>query len=243
MLGQSWRNERETGNYPFADSIDLLAGGNRTIGPGVFVDAAVCVTGGVAPLYLSRIEVSGTDVTFWIGDENEQLMASGTYIYGDENAVIQLTDIAGRPGGILVSESERLSKFNGWDSGNYDFDATQTMFAARATICPPLQGVSTLRDNTGQELRGDVWLVGDQGVLLRWVDNAIRVDVIGDPLFRRRLCGGDGAYPDRTFVKHFAGLAPNTRGDLGITVEDNDKGSIIRVISGPSGIEISTVGG
>ena len=243
MIGEAWKNVSENSCYPFSDGVTLTADTSQELDRGTFLDAAVCLVGGTAPLYLSQINVTAQTVTFWIGDALERLLASGTYTFADDNAVIELTDIAGRPAGILLSEPQRLARFTGWESGSHSFDLTATEFVPRATMCPPIQGVSELTDNSGVAVSGEVWLVGDDGVVLREQGGKIRVDIVGDPLFRRRLCGADGSIESRRFAKAFAGLLPNSMGEIALTVNEHEKGSVLRIQSDSGGIKISLVGG
>jgi len=243
MIGESWREEIASGSYPFSDGVSRAADGGKVIDPGTFLDAAICLVGRTGPLYLSQIDISAQGLVLWIGDQDERLAASGTYEFGSDTGIIELVDAAGRPAGIIVSEPGRLVRFAGWEDGSHFFDTTTTEFAAKATMCPPIQGVSELRDNTDVSVNGTVWLVGDEGVLLREVDGAIRVDIVGDPLFRRRLCGADGSLEERRFVRAFGDLYPNSMGEVALTVDEHTAGSVIRVHSAQSGIEISTIGG
>lgn len=243
MIGQSWREEQLSTQYPFSDGATLTADTAQTIARDTFLDAAVCLVGGVGPLYLSQIDVTAQGVTFWIGDVNERLAASGSYVFAAEVAVIELVDVAERPAGILVSEPTRLSRFAVWPDGRHSFDILSTEFVARATMCPPIQGVSAFRDNSEVPISGHVFLVGDEGVLLRLIDDKIRVDVVGDPLFKRRLCGADGSQLDRLFVKAFAGLRPNSKGEFVLTVNEHVDGSVLRIKSDTGGIDISMIGG
>ncbi len=243
MIGESWRDEVATGAYPFSDGVSRTSDTGKFIAQGTFLDAAICLVGGAGPLYLSQIDVSAQGITVHIGDQNERLAASGTFEFGSESGLIELTDISGRPAGIMVSEPGRLALFTSWDDGSYTFDTTETEFAAKATMCPPIQGVSELRDASDTAVNGTVWLVGDDGVVLREVNGAIRVDIIGDPLFRRRLCGADGSIDEQRYVKYFGGLQPNSAGEVSLVVNEHESGSVIRINSAPAGIEISTIGG
>ena len=243
MIGEAWRDEIEAGSFPFSDGALLTADTGQTIDRTTFLDAAVCLVGGVAPLYISQVDVTAQTVTFWIGDANERLAASGSYVFGEQVDVVELTDVAGRPAGILVSDAGRLSRFTAWAEGSHNFAVIATEFVARATICPPIQGVSRLTDNNDVAVSGEVWIVGDDGVVVREDNGRIRVDIVGDPLFRRRLCGADGSIENRRYVKSFGGLSPDVMGEIALTVNEHEKGSVIRVQSDSSGIVISMVGG
>ena len=90
-------------------------------------------------------------------------------------------------------------------------------FAATCVTPMPAAGVRGFTTPDGTLFTGDVWLVGEDGVVVREEDGAVRIDVVGDPLFRRRLCQPVQLFTTPRFVKTINGMRPDARGDFKIT--------------------------
>jgi hypothetical protein len=58
----------------------------------------------------------------------------------------------------------------------------------------------------------------EDGVVVREEDGAIRVDVVGDPLFARRLCRGEGTFATPNFVRTINGMPPAPDGSFQLAV-------------------------
>jgi hypothetical protein len=118
---------------------------------------------------------------------------------------------------------------------------------------------------TGELFVGDVWLVGDDGVVLQSEEltvpvpgtcetqtlQVIRVDVVGDPLFRRRLCADANLFSTPQFVQRLRVVGPNmtfdavpdSNGNVSLTtVDDLAERPVLRIRTKQEGIEISAVG-
>ena len=66
---------------------------------------------------------------------------------------------------------------------------TQTPFAPAVIVPQPEIGVRGIVTPDGDALFGDVWLVGENGVIIRRdTDGSLRIDMIGDPFTARKLC-------------------------------------------------------
>ena len=232
-----WRASNEPSKFPFSDNATLRNAAGDTLLEGTFIDAALYPPSGQAGMYLSKVVVTGSSVTIYIGDSRATERASTTFNPAEPPANLRLTDNHGRAAGILVSEPERLAIFLAWGPGTHEFTRQATAFAAAVCIPQPgtvLQGVQL---PNGEIITGDIWLVGDDGVVLSSdletvpgafgaddiVESVIRVDVVGDPLFRRRLCSDAGVFPTQRFLESLSFCLPPIAGTDGVptsTVSD-----------------------
>lgn len=96
-----------------------------------------------------------------------------------------------------------------------------------------MRGLTTVQ---GGLLAGDAWIVGESGIVVSLDpdDGNIWVDVVGDPLFTRRLCTPLDLFTTPRFVKTINNVAPGPDGDFQIavaTVSASD--TILRIIPEP----------
>lgn len=259
-----WRAENEPTRYPFASDA-TLTNGTQFLLDGTFLDAALFPVGGEVNLYLSSVVVAHDTVTLYIGDDTDPERCSGTFDLLSPPDLVSLTDTYGRPAGVLVSEAARLGLFAAWGVGTFTFEPEQTPFVATVCNPQPAVGVRGVRLPDGTVLTGDVWLVGEDGVVLREETvtvpleacgqsrtyTVIRVDVVGDPLFRRRLCTPTSLFETPLYVTtivfsdghQVVECGPGAAGDIKMTV-NNDLASdtVLRVHPTEAGTKISVVG-
>jgi hypothetical protein len=220
ILFPEFRDEQSDSKYPFVDQATLLSetGAVQFTGD-TFIDATLFPIGAGAELYVSTVVVDAQTVTIYVGDAVSTERASVQYsaVNPPASGVLALTDSYGRPAGVLVSSPLRLSTITTWPPGTHTFTATATAFVAAACIPANEPGVRGLRTPDGRLLTGDVWLVGDGGVVLSVTDNAIRVDVVGVPLFKRFVCEPLDDFPARRYLKTINGCGPDAYGNFTIT--------------------------
>jgi hypothetical protein len=96
----------------------------------------------------------------------------------------------------------------------------------------------------GDVVSGDIWLIGDNGVVIRKDDDCvIRIDIVGDPLFVRRLCNPLDLFNTPNFVKTINGCPPDEYGDYKIEVGDHgDPHTILRINPVEDGLKIEAIG-
>lgn len=259
-----WRRANEASKYPFSDRATLVNEEGTFIPESLFLDAILHPIGGTQGFYLSQVDVTNETATIYIGDENSPQLAFAVIDIIEPPDNVPLVDIYDRAAGTLVSESIRLSTFQSWALGTHTFDVDQTEFVARVCVPMPALGVLGFLLDDGTVVSGDVWLIGEDGVVLtgeastervagsdveQQAITAIRVDVVGDPLFRRRLCGGVFETPrvlEQLTVR--AGgetiyVGPNDLGDVQITAGDQDvEDPILRIRGTPEGVIFEVVG-
>lgn len=259
-----YRREREATKYPFADRATLVNRTGRMFLEGTLLDAVLFPVGGRERAYISQVVITHQDVTLMIGDSGTPTRCSGTCALLNAEATIALTDALGRPAGLLISESARLGIFQSWGVGTHLFTVDMTEFAAVCCIPTPEIGVRGFQLEDGTLRTGDVWLVGDDGIVFREEEitlaqgcgpgtpqRVIRVDAVGDPLFRRRLCAPIELFVTPRFitqvrVQHDLGeftCSPDEFGDLKVFVNNAlAVDSVLRVRPTAAGLTIELVG-
>jgi hypothetical protein len=253
ILFPDFRDEQSDSRYPFADSATLIAeDGVNEILRDTFIDASFYVIDRIGRLYVSAIIVAPQKITIQIGDEKTTVVAETSFSPNPAqtpiDGVLSLTDSYGRPAGMLLATNDRLALFAGWDVGTYTFAIEATEFVA--AVCIPAQeaGVRGIIAPDGSLVTGDLWLIGDGGVVIRYVGQQngyeiIRVDVVGVPLFKRFLCIPFDRFEPKNFLKTINDCPPDEYGNFTITatgfeVED----TVLRVTHKDGIIFIDAVG-
>lgn len=234
---------------------------------GTFLDATLHPIGSGVRMRLSKAIVNFETVTLYIGDEENDELAFARFDLLTPPDELEVVDAYGRPAGLLVSESDRLVIFQAWGPGTHEFTQEQTGFVA--AVCIPVPDV-VLRGfilEDGSVFTGDIWLVADDGVVITpelhtpvqsgypaaedslVQQQVVRIDVVGDPLFRRRLCAGLFTTP--TFLKQITVrrhcedivCVPDEFGDFKITVSSHSAPeTILRIRATSDGLRIEAVG-
>jgi hypothetical protein len=258
-LFPEWRDQTRHVRYPFTDGATLTTTGGKVLPADVFVDASFYVPGAGAGLFLSRVDVTHEAVTLTVGDPSERALATGTFPLADVPDAVAFADAAGRAAGLLVSEQGRPAVLGSWGVGTHEFRPGATPFVPAVCVPTPAAGLAGVRLPTGEVLTGDVWLVGGAGVVLTPVDvgtaggvrAGVRVDVVGDPLFRRRLCSPGALFATPKFVTTVRVVAPNQSfdcrpgdgGEFPLTVAaDRTPDTVLRVTPTAAGVRIGVVG-
>lgn len=251
IIFPEFRDEQGDSKYPFADTATLTTNTGFELARNTFVDASIYAIGAQTRVYITNITVAADLVTLTIGDSGSSSRCAATYNPLDppETGLLNLTDAYGRPAGILLSSRDALALVGGWSLGEHTFAAAASEFVS--TVVTPAQeaGVRGLTLSTGDLLTGDVWLVGDRGVVLREVaPNVIRVDIVGAPLFKRLDCLADDgtpkeAFTPKTFIRTINGCGPDEYGNFNITVATKTApDSVLRIYPENGVLKIDAVG-
>ena len=185
-----WRDDNGQRKYPFADDATLI-GDTLTISKALFIDGRLYPVGGNEDLFLSSVTRDGSIITFAITATGAGELATGSYDVTDipESGEIAFHDAYGRPAGMLLATEQSLEAFSGLNSGTYEFLSAQARFATAVVVPQPEVGVRGFILPDGETLFGDVWIVGEDGVVVRRdEDGSLRIDLIGDPFAARKLC-------------------------------------------------------
>ena len=271
ILNPQWREENRETKYPFTPASTMTSLTGQVIPVGVFVDARLYPVGGLAELRITRVLVDHERVVVYAGDTEDEARATATFSTTNEKTLAKFVDALGRPAGVIVlSDTTAISAIRAWGLGEFEFSAGSTTFVASACTPTPETGVRGFRLSDGSILTGDVWLIGSEGVVVRrelvqvkdpltQVErqvNAIRVDVVGDPLFRRKLCAteGEDATAFRTpqlvrrirFVDRLGQevlVDPDSGGDIQMWANNQLSGtSVLRITPRSGALAIEAVG-
>lgn len=214
-LHPQFRDENASSRYPFSDLSRLTTGTGHTLPTELVTDAALYPIGNVLPLYLRRIELDGLLAAIVIGTALDDLCRS-EFDLTDPDGTVVLVDDLRRPAGVLLCDPVLLQSLRGWGNGNHVFD-NRAEFVATVGIPTPENGVRGLSAEAGKPLTGDVWLVGEDGVILTEENGAVRVDITGEPLWRRALCDTASNFVSPNFVRTINGIAPDSYGNWQFT--------------------------
>lgn len=254
ILFPQFRDEQSDSKYPFADYVTLTApDGELQIAKNAFIDAAFYLIGAGERLYLSEIEITEINVTLTVTSVSGAFAATTTYDWRTPpaNGVLNFFDANDRPAGMLLADLENLRQFRGWGLGAYVFPVTATEFAATVVTPAKEPGVRAIKTGAETFLTGDVWLVGDTGVVLRATPgdiNVIRVDVVGVPLFKRYNCAdAQSVFPPKRFVKTINNCPPDIYGNFTITATEKNLANgrddtVLRVYPELSGVVFEALG-
>jgi hypothetical protein len=245
ILYPDFRAEVAATRYPFSDTATLQASNSKfNIGPGTFIDAVFYAIGAGSGLHIARIETGATQTKIVITDADGINEFTATYnSLQREDAAIEVLDVYGRSAGYLLAASEQLAGF-GTQIATYEFDQRATEFAATVVIPAREPGVRGLKTPTGTLITKDVWLIGDMGVQLSASnDGVIRVDVIGEPLFKRAVCESNTTFPAKKYLKTINGCPADVFGNFILTASRQlVPDSILRIYPTTGGIVIAAVG-
>jgi hypothetical protein len=253
-LHPQWRDENEASRYPFADSATLASTTGLELGADTFLDAQLYPIGNAAGLYLTTVVVDTSDVTLYIGTTANSQLCSVTFDGLNPPSLLALTDAYGRPAGVLISEPLRLSIFRSWFRGTHSFAIDASPFVASVSVPTPEIGVRGIITEDGDVLTGDIWIVGEDGVIITEDTDdhdgcrVIRVDIVGDPLFLRKLCqdqvsGDVPLFVAKPFLQTINGLPPDAYGNFLMTAGGNDtEDTILRIYPTTEGLQFEAVG-
>ena len=263
IVHPTWRDEQLSGNYPFGDQATLVNNDGLKIGSDVFLDAHLYVIG-AGLLYLSQVEITAGQVVLHVGDVNTPSLATATFTASTPTSTLLLLDQYQRPSGVLIADVQRLASISVWDEGVHSFTYEATHFATTCCLPMPQIGVRGIQLADGSLFTDIVWLVGSNGVVLRPENSrapaacnqtddvlpTIRMDVVGDPLFVRKLCAGlefTAPRPVRKLRVHNRGqtfeLTPDSHGNVFIQTGDAlSSRPALRLREQPEGLVLEVLG-
>ena len=234
VIFPEYREQFKSTKYPFADTATLTSvDEDFTLPQDVFCDASVYIPGAVAPVYISELTISSSESSIIVMDYSKKFTAKG--IIEPLSDKIELFDPRNNQVGILVATTD-LSYFTSIPKGMYSFLSRGTALSPRCTIYLKDTGVTSVGVVGGEQLEGDVWICGRKGVIVRYVNDQVRIDIVGEPLFKRE----DPKFKPPTFVQTINDMPSNEFGNFNISPESPD--DIIRVNTTANGIIISAAG-
>jgi hypothetical protein len=228
--------------YPFVDTARLTSTTGLKIDPAVFLDASLYPPGWERFLYLAAIRIDGTRVSIELQDGLNRSLATTVFDSLQPPEILTFRDGSARIAGVLVADVNLLSLFGTWPPGTHTFQPQQTTFVVSVAIPTPDIGVRGIEIG-GDILAGDVWLVGDHVVLRTDGPDTIRMDLVGDPLFRRRLCDPIEQFDTPRFIRTVNGCPPDQNGNYNLNTgnHETDKPAL-RVYPTDRGLTVEGVG-
>ena len=182
VLVQEWRDDNANIAFPFVDSAKLKTSLGVSLNNRAFLDAAIYPPGYVGRVFLGQVVSSLSGVTYVLTNERGVVIASGA-LTNDE---IWFSDALGRNAGVLIVDPTELPQ--NWPIGTHSFGTGAELVASVIELGADTAPTSLVLPD-GTLITGDVWVVGDDGVVITQAgDGSTQVNMVGDPLFQRRLC-------------------------------------------------------
>jgi len=211
LIFPDFRDEQEDSKYPFSDRSTFTAIDSAVVlSKKMLVDASIYVIGGRGAAYISQIAATNNAVTIVVKTtDNTTAIATTTIeasrLYTDENVTAELRDNFSRPAGVLVIRTANFNHILA-RSGIYEFGPTGLEFVASCFTPAQEAGLRGVLINDTEFVTGNILLVGYAGVALRKLvtntqqynhcaDANIRIDIVGNPLFKRLRCAKEGTSP------------------------------------------------
>lgn len=206
IIEEEWLAIGETTKWPFSEAASLVNSAGDSLGNSLFVDASIYPAGLIKGAFISSITVDGELVKIQIGEESRPL-CSVTFDKFAPPSRLAMTDVYGRPAGLLLGSASSLYAFQAWADGEYKFLRVQTEFAGGVCIPRPEQGVTGIVLSDGELFTGEVNIVAGNGVVIE-AGVELRsasacgpllpvpvttVHVVGDPLHVRNGCNSQAA--------------------------------------------------
>ncbi len=243
VLFPEWRDEAGASRFPFEDGCSLRAASGLVLADDWILDASISLIGGSSGTYLSKVSVGPDTVTLSVGDASSPDRASGSFDPSFRVDSVPLFDRFGRSCGLLVCNAEAAAALQAWPQGEHRFLPSAASFAAGVCHPVPEGVVSGILLDDGEVFAGDAYLVGERGVVLRYEGGAVRVDVVGDPLFKRAQCGEAAEFSTPRFIKTINGVPMGPDGSFQLSVGGLlAPASVLRIFPDGGVLRIETVG-
>jgi len=252
-----YQKEKDLSAYPFSSRATLRNAAGDVLIDNTFIDLVLYPIGIDNGAYLSQVEISADTVILRFGDDSEEIRALATFDVISPPSVVPIVDLFGMPAGMILSDPIRLNAFRSWSVGLHKFDPAGTELVASAVIPQPQVGVRAIADTAGNTAAGEVWLIGENGVILELDQTSessysITVNVTGDPLFKRNLCAPESQfngvkYLQSLLVKYPGGsftVTPNQYGMVGMSIDNSlASDTPLALLASTESLDLSIVGG
>lgn len=237
-----FRDQNEHSRYPFSDVATLQSTTGYDFGVDTLLDARIHLINGGVGVALRDVTVTLDKVTLTVGDGTTS--ASADYDPSSPPSRLGLLDVSGRPAGLLLTDSTALAGLGTWPVGVHNFRAGSAEFVASCVdpmYDPTVVGLSV----TGGVASGDIWLIGDKGVVLSVGDDgAIRVDAVGDPYALRAACDSMTGFVTPALLRTINGVGPDDFGAFHLVPADGVAGRTpLRIVqAGPGRLRVEVIG-
>lgn len=185
----SWTQETKRSPYPFVDIATLKdASGLLGLSASWVLDAKLWpAMAAPAKVYLQSIARSRGLLRFTVASTEEVLCTAEVSDFNKRR--LAFFDARGVQSGFMSFAAGALQHIYDRPSAVYLFPVEATEFVP-AVLSPALiSGLGAVRGSSGGAVQEDVRLVGGEGVALHVIPGGkIRIDIIGDPYYRRDTC-------------------------------------------------------
>jgi hypothetical protein len=226
--GIEYRNQIGGTNYPFEPDATLLTDTGLYLAPGAIVDLTLSPIGEWSNLGITGLAVDQVEATVWFGNDDFPKVAYGRFPVASPPARVALRDALERPAGLMLIDGVLGAIFQAWPVGEHAFPSGAATIVASKVVPTPEAGLRGILVG-GVLCTGDVQLVGDNGIIVTGDDAAeeVRIDVTGEPLFRRAGCYGSGEFTTPIYLKTINGTGPSAFGGFVIVAAGHAKGGTI----------------
>jgi hypothetical protein len=252
ILFPQFRDEQSASKYPFVDTATLVSSTpGLAISPDLFADASFFGIGGGVKLHISAVTVTPQKITVTVGDSSASARFFATFaaLAPPADGTLNFQDQYGRPAGVMLTDparggAESLTVFSSWGLGTHRFAPAATELVSTVVIPAKEPGVRALLTEDEKLHTGDIWIVGNGGVVVRAEgDDVIRFDIVGVPLFKRFVCAPQTEFPTKTFLQTINGCGPDEFGNFIFTATERlvDKPAI-RIFPGENSLTFTSIG-
>lgn len=243
IVFSEYRKKYSTTPYPFCDTATRQdTTGSLKLPAELFIDASIYMPGVTSSVYMKQLIVSANQVSITVAGTVHGESATGTL--SSDGEVVLRSEVK-KQVGVLVVSSQYIDYLHSLNVGTYKFEPAATMLATRCVMPIKSTGVTSISiGDQENSLSGDVWLVGENGIVIRTTElptgeSVIRIDAIGDPLFKAAACEAGQQIIPRP-VQSINGQSPDPYGNFLITA--GLQTSILRVTTDDDGITVYLAG-
>ena len=189
----------ENSTYPFTDGATFLSRDNKLVDKQSFVDAIVYPSEIAEDVHISQIDLLERSTKIVLQDSQQGVVARGETSSEEPNSTMVLKDKNNLHAGIILVNIDQLR--SGFSVPTVlRFGSEALPFTASVVIPRPDNHVSGIRLPSGKIISGEVWLVGEDGIVLdhetQGATDVISIHAIGDRYATRRVCEAS----DETFT-------------------------------------------
>lgn len=210
--------------YPFSETA-TLTNGDVFIENDIFVDGRIFPPLASVTTFISGITI---DITCSIVLSDEKgIVGIAEFEKSNPPSVVNFYSNTNAYVGLLVGyEHGGIKKLTNWPVGSYEFSSQATCFSPTVLVPQPQECVRSITLADGSVFTGPVALVGENGVQLtcpKDEENTIQVDIVGDPLYTKRLCNEEAAtFSNDTIFKILdydgTSIKADNNGSINITI-------------------------
>jgi len=188
QIDQQWTDIHRDDPYPFKDTATLRSNtGELVIDRRWFVEARLWPITNSSRVYLRTLFREGTTLTMQVASDLGTLATAVVAVDSSARRAV-FVDASGLQVGFIQASAGGFGFIMDYPEGSYRFGLPATEFMP-TVVTPQVRGGATqIKDDAGTFLTGNWRFVGGEGVALVKDDDSIRIDLIGDELYRRDTC-------------------------------------------------------